>query len=265
MESQAEAARIERWDGDAGPMVEALTEGFSDAGVSVRMSEPDLRRLVRFGWVDPARSWVSWAARRPTGALLGVIHPDRSARVQALAVRPEARRSGLARRLMTAFLQECPRGASLEVMEDASPARALYAALGFADARALVAVRGAFGARRRSRGIRPGALSDLRRDDRPERPGFRDIPALLAMPDLRIAADDRGNWIAWLNEDSGASTILDIGGRIDAGAVDALLGALPVGGWRMVGIPEDDPLLPMLLAARGIVYARQREMIKPGI
>jgi ribosomal-protein-alanine N-acetyltransferase len=72
----------------------------------------------------------------PGGFLIGRVLAD-EAELLTLAVAPEARRRGVAARLLAAFLDRAARaGASrafLEVAADNAPARALYAAAGFAE------------------------------------------------------------------------------------------------------------------------------------
>jgi tRNA threonylcarbamoyl adenosine modification protein YeaZ/ribosomal-protein-alanine acetyltransferase len=86
---------------------------------------------------DPtAFGWVAIEGAQPVGLVLARVPAD-EAEILTVAVRPEARRRGIARQLIETALEEARRRGAramfLEVAEGNVAARALYARLGFAE------------------------------------------------------------------------------------------------------------------------------------
>jgi ribosomal-protein-alanine N-acetyltransferase len=98
-------------------------------------SAPVLAELIE---TPGAFAWIAAVDRHdaPDGFVLGRVAAD-EAEILTLAVRPDARRSGVGRALMAAAMESAiVAGADrmfLEVADDNLPARALYATLGFTE------------------------------------------------------------------------------------------------------------------------------------
>ncbi len=114
------------------PELASAQQIFDACGVSLR--------LVAELALPHARAW--WAARAPGSApeaLLLAWHAADEWQVVELATLPDARRAGLARRLLAGLVEHArqagDRALSLEVRVSNTPARALYEQTGFIETR----------------------------------------------------------------------------------------------------------------------------------
>ena len=115
----------------AAPVLEALHAVAFDTPWSAKVLAELIETPGAFAWL------ASRDLREPPdGFVLGRVAVD-EAEILTLAVRPEGRRSGVARALMAAAMETAiVAGAErmfLEVADDNPAARALYASLGFAE------------------------------------------------------------------------------------------------------------------------------------
>jgi len=113
----------------AAPVLEALHAAAFDTPWSAKVLAELIETPGAFAWIG-ARDLLD----PPDGFVLGRVAAD-EAEILTLAVRPDARRSGVGRALMAAAMESAiVAGADrmfLEVAEDNAAARALYAELGF--------------------------------------------------------------------------------------------------------------------------------------
>lgn len=255
--------RIERWSGDPEPAALALDAGFSDYFMPGRHTPESVLALLRAGLVDPSASYLAWDGSRPVGAAMAKVRDDGRARVAAMAVAPQARGRKVGRGLLRAVVDGAigAHAVHLEVLRQNERAIRLYDSEGFVRTRGLVALRTALHA---SDGpdpaLRVGGLALLPRhgDLRPPRPLHRDRVAIERMPDVKVAIEaGSGEWIAWRND-----VVLHVGGGAEASSVKRLLSALPSGAYKLIDVPDDDPLADVLLGSRWVVFAEQWEMVR---
>jgi GNAT superfamily N-acetyltransferase len=256
---------------------------YSDYFVPVHLDAVALRGMVRRFDLDLESSRVAASATAPLGIALLGLRGDR-AWVGGMGVVPQARRSGLGRRLMESVIgvaraRGC-RSVQLEVLEQNASAIALYRALGFLPWRTLdvwsltigLAVSGArdvaladarawIAAHRGAPEPWQRADASLDRFDTPENP----LRALETVVD---------------GERTGAAIALVAGGRasllqMEAAGPDpvATAHALVAGaghwapGVRFLNVPSDHPAAAVMAAAGATLEARQFEMtlaLEPG-
>lgn len=253
--------RIDAWNGDPAPLVTALNAGFRDYAMPVDETPERIERQRRLGLIEPALTFVAWDGDRPVGAVSGTLRPDGRARVQAMAVAPEARSRGVGARLLGAVLdvadQHGAAAVHLECLKDNLRAQAFYERLGFRKARRLVCLRTAFtGGAPVDPSLVVGGVELLPAiEPFPPRPLHRDRVALAGMPDVRVAVDPEG-YVVW-----NGPTLLDLWPP-RARPARVLLTALPDGGAHILDVPTDDPLRRLLPRLRWVVFARQWEMVR---
>ncbi len=128
-------------DFDVETLAELMTRSFEGYLVSVTETPTGLAARLRYDSIDLALSRVAVLEGRPAGiAWVGVR--GWSTRIAAMGVIPEARRRGVGRRLIEDAVASTRalgfRYMVLEVIEQNTPAVALYRGLGFSDRRRLV-------------------------------------------------------------------------------------------------------------------------------
>ena len=115
----------------AAPLLEALHAAAFDTPWSAKVLVELIETPGAFAWVAAMDDQAT-----PDGFVLGRVAAD-EAEIITLAVRPEARRSGMGRALMAAAMESAMvAGAErmfLEVADDNAAAHALYGALGFTE------------------------------------------------------------------------------------------------------------------------------------
>jgi ribosomal protein S18 acetylase RimI-like enzyme len=121
-----------------------LNAAYIDYAAPMHLTAETMQGLVRFYDVDLAASVVALAGSEPVGMALLSCRGERGW-ISGVGVLPAWRRQGIARRMMEAVLarpgEGCIREIALEVITQNLPARALYASLGFAEGRELLAWR----------------------------------------------------------------------------------------------------------------------------
>jgi ribosomal protein S18 acetylase RimI-like enzyme len=165
----------------------ALTRSFKGYVVPVDVSPRGYEYRFRPENVDPFASYVYFRESRPAAVVL-VARRGWTSRVAAMAVAPEARGSGLGRRIMKGAIRETAargdRTMLLEVFEHNTPAVNLYTGLEFKPTRRLV------GYRREAGDATPGSADTLSNHDPLDfarvvaREGDADLPWMLAAETL---------------------------------------------------------------------------------
>ena len=124
---------------------EVLTSGFKGYFVPIVFTSSSLLGMVRCDSVDATLSCVALADGEPVGAAL-VARRGWTARVAAMGIVAAARRRGVARAIMGHVLGAAKargdRAVELEVIDQNTPAIALYEDLGFKPLRRLVGYEG---------------------------------------------------------------------------------------------------------------------------
>ncbi len=125
----------------AAEVADALTKSFEGYVMPVNVSAQGYERRFRPENVDPFASYVHFQERRPVAVVL-VARRGWTSRIAAMAVAPEARGRGLAKRIMRGVIGEAvergDRSLLLEVFKHNTPAVKLYEGLGFRPSRRLV-------------------------------------------------------------------------------------------------------------------------------
>lgn len=114
-----------------------FTAGFAEYVVPMRVDEQAFARMVEIADVDLGRSRVAVQDGEPVAIGLLAVRGD-DAWIAGLGVVPEARRTGVGRRVMESLLDDAAGlDVTLEVIESNEPALRLYEALGFEETRKL--------------------------------------------------------------------------------------------------------------------------------
>lgn len=236
------------------PAAEVLTRGFADYHVRAPFRVATLVQMIRTDSVDPAVSRVVCR----DGVALGVALIARrgwTSRLAAMAIVPEARRSGAGRAVLERVLAEAQargdRTMILEVIEQNEPAVRLYETAGFHAVRRLVGGSGAgAGAESAARMTEedPRDLAALvGRDGLPDLPWQLSGETLAHLAPPAVVYRLEGAWVAIADREASPATIRALiteHGRRRQGRATALLRAVmarhPGKEWRFPAIwPEE--------------------------
>ncbi|HTL66358.1 MAG TPA: GNAT family N-acetyltransferase [Lacunisphaera sp.] len=232
-----------------------LTRGFSDYTVRIAMSPAILAQMARVDSVDLGASRVFVREGRPVGAAL-LARRGWTARLAAMAIVPEARRSGVGRAAVARLLSEArerhERTMVLEVIATNVAAVTLYEAGGFKKVRRLVGFAGPGAAD----GNVPSGLTEVDLREMAEvvtHDGRRDLPwqisgetlAQLTPPHVAFRLD--GSWIALTDPSVPVVTIRGLvtehhvqGQGRAAALIRATMARFPGKEWRVSAIwPEE--------------------------
>lgn len=252
-------------DDDAGPVAAAMNAGFSETEQLQETTDSILERF-RFGLADRDVSFVAWDGERVVGLLFGTFRSDGRAWAHGLTLIPDFRGRGLGRDLAQRFIEasEARDVASIhcEVLGNNEVALNLYRSIGFVIVRKL----SNFVTEIPVTAPTPGGdivLCDAEvlppPDERPARPLHRDRVAIARVPGVRVALHrPTGAHVAWTD-----GRILDVGGPVDDVAVlRRMLGCLPAGSYKLMGVPQEDPLHDALRGLGMRILARQVEVMR---
>jgi ribosomal protein S18 acetylase RimI-like enzyme len=129
---------------NVGQRADLINAAYADYYVSMYLTTESMRSVDDLYDVDLARSVVAYDRSEPVGMALLSRRGDRGW-VSGVGVLPAWRRRGIGRQMIGTVLEGAReagvRQVALEVIAQNSPARALYAALGFAERRELLCWR----------------------------------------------------------------------------------------------------------------------------
>jgi ribosomal protein S18 acetylase RimI-like enzyme len=261
-------------------LVQALNAAYADYFTPIYLTVPSFRQLVSREDILPERSVAALCGDQIVGMGLLAVREAR-AWIGGLGVIPAFRRQGVGRQLMGALLGHAHRATcrrvQLEVITVNAPARALYLSLGFRQQRRLSVLFTGEGS------SLPSPDAGLQVDDASPASLLHELPRFLAAPppwqheiDSMWAVIDRVEGLAardrlgdllglclWSGDETQAGVMSLAGRSPETGA--ALLAALrrrvPQARLAYLNVPEDDPMLPVLLAAGFQETLAQYEMI----